>query len=288
MKVTFLGAGLYGEALGKVAEVNDHEVRYYDPYRFPEIEISDAISGADVVVYVAPAEAYAEILPELDKNTPLILASKGFISTAPFESFKHFSVLGGAAFAEDIMEALGGKFERPYPIVLTASSELSEQLFTTDFMMVEHTDDFKGIMLCGALKNVYAIGGGLMMADGHPEQYLTEAFFEMQDILTDNGCNPDTATLSCGAPDLVISCTMDGRNFRFGSEIRMHPGSRVEPAGTVEGLNVILSLDKYPDFVWPQEKWAKNVKYKHPLEFLMDREKSLMARIVRAVKNATV
>lgn len=246
MKVTFLGAGLYGEALGKMAELNDHEVKYYDPFRFPEIKLADVIDEAEAVVYVAPALAYPEILPELSKDTPLILASKGFVSLMPFADFKNFSVLGGAAFAEDLMEA-------KHPVRLTASSEISEQIFTTDFLTIEFTDDTKGVMLCGALKNVYAIGAGIFLDKEHPEQYFSEAFLEMQDILKANEAEENTATLSCGLPDLLLSSTSDGRNYRYGREIRNHPDSRVEPVGTVEGVTVIESLKDFPDFVIPED-----------------------------------
>lgn len=245
MKVGFLGAGLYGEALGHLAEINEHEVKYYDPYRFPERKIEEVISGAEVVVYVAPAEAHKEILPELAPETPLILASKGFVSLRPFERFEQFSALGGAAFAEDIMQGEERK--------LTASSEISEQLFTTDFLTVEHTDDTKGIMLCGALKNVYAIGAGLMMTQENYKDFFYYVHDEMRAILEANGCDPDIMKLSCGLLDLMISCSPSGRNFRFGEEIKLHPGSLVEPAGTVEGLTVIKSLEDYPEFVVPKE-----------------------------------
>ena len=261
MKVTFLGAGLYGEALGKMAESNDHEVKYYDPFKFPGVELAEAVSEAEAVVYVAPALAYPEILPGLSRETPLILASKGFVSMAPFADFKNFSVLSGAAFAEDLVEG-------DHQVRLTASSELSEQIFTTDFLTIEFCKDAKGIMLCGALKNVYAIGAGILMDKEHPEQYFSEAFLEMQDVLKANGCEEDTATLSCGLPDLILSSTPDGRNFRFGKEIRNHPSSKVEPAGTVEGLTVIESLENFSDFVIPEDA-------------------GLIKEIIEKVKNAT-
>lgn len=246
MKVTFLGAGAYGQALGGVVKLNDHEVKYYDPIKFPEVELTEAISDAEVIVYVAPSEIYQEILPKLPKNIPLILASKGFVSTRPFEEFEHFSALGGAAFAEDLVEA-------KKPIRLTASSEISEQIFTTEFLTIEFCKDTKGIMLSGALKNVYAIGAGIFINKENSKQYFSEVFFEMQGILKANGCNEDTATLSCGLPDLLLSSTPSGRNYMFGREIRNHPSSMVEPAGTVEGLTVIKSLKNFPEFVIPED-----------------------------------
>lgn len=248
MNVTFLGAGLYGEALAKLVEINDHEVKFYDPYRFPEIELKDAVRDADALVYVAPAHAYSDILPGLPKDKPLILASKGFVSMQPFKEFTDFSVLGGAAFAEDIMT---GKPQIGPVIRLTASSELSEQLFTTDFVWVEYTSDAKGIMLCGALKNVYAIGAGIYLEVNNPEPYFKQAFDEMRDIIELNGCSRETATLSCGLPDLIMSSSSDGRNFRFGDEIRNFPNSKLEPVGTVEGVTVIQSLADFPDFKVP-------------------------------------
>ena len=264
MKVTFLGAGLYGEALGETAKTNEHEVKYYDPYRFPEIKLADAVSEAEAMVYVAPAEAYPEILLELPADVPLILASKGFISLEPFLKFKDFSVIGGAAFAEDIMtlKERGGK-----PVSLTASSPLSEELFTTDFLTIEYTKDSKGIMLAGALKNVYAIGAGMMMEPEESDTYIIGALVEMREVIMANGGESETMRLSCGIPDLVISCTNSGRNFRFGREIRKHPGSRIEPVGTVEGVTVINSFEKFPDFIVPAEA-------------------TLLTEIIERVKNA--
>ncbi len=245
MKVTFLGAGLFGEALGRLAEVNDHEIKFYDPFRFPDVKLEEVVSEAEVIVYVAPAEAYKEILPGLPKDKPLILASKGFVSLEPFAEFSNFSALGGAAFAEDIMEAKN-------QLRLTASSEISEQIFTTDLVTIEYTEDTKGIVLCGALKNVYALGAGLFLENENPEQYFSEAYFEIQDILKANGADPETAALSCGVADLLLSSTPSGRNFCFGREIAEHPGSKVEPVGTVEGLTVIKSFESFPDFVVPE------------------------------------
>lgn len=285
MKITFLGAGAYGTALGEVAKWNDHEVKFYDPIKFPKIKLEDAVADAEAIVYVAPAEAYKRILPKLPKETPLILASKGFISMKPFEKFKNFSVLSGAAFAEDIMYARNhGKDE--FPIRLTATSELTEQLFTTDFLVMEYAEDTKGVMLCGALKNVYAIGAGLLMLDEYPEIYLEEAYHEMQEVLYNNKCDPDTVEFSCGGADLIISCTPRGRNFRYGREIQECLGDKVEPAGTVEGVSVIRSIDNFPDFRWPEDYEYSDALKEYDPRRLYDERRYLIVRIIEVVKYA--
>ena len=88
--------------LAKIAEENGHEVRFYDPYKYPEISLSDATNGSDLNIFTAPSSAAKDILPKLDKETPLICASKGFLSLKPFSDFKNFSAFGGAGFADEI------------------------------------------------------------------------------------------------------------------------------------------------------------------------------------------
>lgn len=248
MRVTFLGAGAYGEALKTLVENNEHEVRFYDPFKFPEISLDEAVKEAEVLVYTAPSSAAGEILPKLPKDLPLICSSKGFLSLQPFEGFTNLSALGGAAFAEDIKAELPTFGDQ---ISLTASAPLSEQLFTTDYVKVEHSPDTFGILLCGSLKNVYAIGAGLLEEGTNPEGYFRKAFHEMQDFLFENGCDPDTALLSCGLPDLILTASERSRNFRFGCEIYAHPNSKIEAAGTVEGVSVINSLKATPSFQIP-------------------------------------
>lgn len=245
MKITFLGAGVFGTALAKIAEENGHEIRFYDPIKFPEKTLNDATNGSDLNIFTAPSSAANDILKNLDKETPLICASKGFLSLSPFKDFKDFSALGGAGFAEDIKEA--------EKVTFTASSETAENVFSTETTHIEYTKDTLGIMLCGALKNIYALGAGLYGetdAASAPMSYLESAISEMQEILNANGANPETLRLSCGAADLVLSCTEKGRNFRFGRELKNNQST--EENTTVESLSIIKSLKDNPDFIIPE------------------------------------
>ena len=246
MKITFLGAGVFGSALAKIAEENGHEVRFYDPYKYQNISLQDATNGSDLNIFTAPSSAAKDILPNLDKETPLICASKGFLSLNPFSDFKSFSALGGAGFASDI--------KATEKVTFTTSSETAETIFSTENTHLEFTKDTLGIMLCGALKNIFAIGAGLYGetdSPAAPMSYLESAITEMQTILKANQADPETLRLSCGAADLVLSCTEKSRNFRFGRALKNHTPLPEENA-TVEGLLVINSLESYPDFIIPE------------------------------------
>ena len=246
MKITFLGAGVFGSALAKIAEENGHEVRFYDPYKYPDNTLHDATNGSDLNIFTAPSSAATEILSDLDKETPLICASKGFLSLKPFTDFKDFSALGGAGFAEQIET-----IEQTNTVTFTTSSETAETIFSTENIKIEYTKDTLGIMLCGALKNVFAIGAGLYgeaESNAAPMSYLESAISEMQQILNANHADPNTLRLSCGAADLVLSCSNKSRNFRFGQSLK---NGNFNSEETVEGLSVIQSIKNYPEFIVP-------------------------------------
>ena len=249
MKILILGAGVFGEALGKIATYNGHETSFYDPIKYPSNKLEDLVSGKDAIIYAAPSDKFQEILPNLPTDTPLICASKGFLSIEPFKNFKSFSALGGAAFAEQIIEAITELPDEEIEknrITFTASSELSEQVFSTEIVKVEYTKDTLGILLCGALKNIYAIGAGI---NGVASKYLTAIAQEMRDILIFNNANPETLKLSCGIPDLPLTCTPNSRNFRFGEAIKTH---KAPENTTIEGLAIIKDLNNFPDFILPK------------------------------------
>ena len=289
MKITFLGAGAFGNALAKVANYNGHETKFFDPYKYPDVALAAAISGADVVVFSAPSKVAPEILPQLDPDTPLICASKGFLSLKPFEKFKDFSVLSGAAFSDEVEATTSNPNSRK--LILTATSVLSEELFSTENITIEYTTDKLGVLLCGALKNIYAIGAGIYyqkslddtcgptaeeqnsdeVSDNTEAQnstplvsmlYLEKAVSEMIKILEANGASRDTLRLSCGAADLVLSSTGRSRNFCLGRELAKIKAAVSnndtkkldgQMSGTVEGASVILGLSNYPDFVLPSD-----------------------------------
>ena len=278
MKITFLGAGVFGSALANIARDNGHEIKFYDPYKYPDVSLHDATNGSNLNIFTAPSSAAKDILPELDKDTPLIIASKGFISLKPFQNFKKISALGGAGFANDIEIAEGQtknqtenqsesqpENQNNPTITFTTSSETAENVFSTENIKLEFTDDTLGILLCGALKNVFAIGAGLYGetdSNAAPMSYLETAISEMRQILEKNHANPETLRLSCGAADLVLSCTNSSRNFRFGRELKNvvsenfssknSPQKAIKTTETVEGLSVINSLENNSDFITPE------------------------------------
>lgn len=237
MKIAILGAGAYGTALGGVLADKGYDIDYYDS-KLEREQLSSVVAVAKYVVLCAPSATTPYILPHLPKEQPLIVATKGILTDKPFREFRDWMVLSGPGYADDIKNAR--------PTHLTATDPRIVELFSTNFLSFDTTTDRLGVLMCGALKNVYAIGAGydnLRSGTKAHEQYLQSAAAEMRAILQANHADPATVDLSCGIGDLRITCYHPSRNYAYGVELGQ--SSMASPSGTVEGLATIRRLRRH-------------------------------------------
>ena len=226
MHVTILGAGAFGTALASVLETNRHSITFYDPLKHPDLSLAATLRSADVLIFAAPSSAAPDLLrqlPEQSRSLPLLLASKGFWSLAPFEAIfgDRLSLLSGPAFATDL--------KNHKKTTLTATSPLVRELFAAPYLSFDSTSDRLGVALCGTLKNIYAIFAGLV----HLEQgtsdcrtFINYSLREMKSILRANSCDPATADLACGYGDLSLTATSPtSRNYQYGASLAAHPSA---------------------------------------------------------------
>lgn len=230
-KVAILGAGAYGTALGGVLAANGYDIDYYDPQVERE-RLKDVVRGAVMILLCVPSDVVMKLLSHLPKNQFLVVASKGFLSERPFARFDDWAVLAGAGFADEIKSGKSVK--------LTATDRRVDEMFRTSNLKVELTDDRLGVLLCGALKNVYALNAGKMgirPGTKKMKNYLLAATNEMGMILVANGAKLATLRLSCGAEDLALTCGLNSRNYGYGLELRLNPAAK--PKSTVEGWSAL-------------------------------------------------
>ena len=233
MKITILGAGAYGTALGDILIKRGNNVSYYDPAKsYNDFDL--ATKDADYIIIALPSDAVGAIscLPE---ETPIILASKGFFDDKLFKSFHDFMVLSGPGFAAEI--------KANKRTALTVTDKRVRELFGEDHFDYDETDDTKGVLMCGSLKNVYAILAGyynLKVGTNEYNSFIIEALDEMQAILFANGANPNTVKLYCGEADLRLTCDSPSRNFQFGQRLRLD--HKAKPSETVEGFTALLHI----------------------------------------------
>ena len=242
MIICIFGAGAFGKALGKILIDNHHAVKYYDPAIYPDVGFDLATYKANGVIIAIPSAAMTDFLanyPEHLKKLPTILATKGLMDESLFQDFSQFSIISGPGFAQEIIDGKDATF--------TASAPFAMGLLQNHQITIELQEDFRGIMLCGALKNIYAIGAGYYSdSENETAMFIQHAHAEMQAYLQDHGADPYTAELSCGIGDLILTCTNEtSRNFTCG--LRLQQGKNIpeiiEELQTVEGLSALNQAD---------------------------------------------
>lgn len=234
MKIAILGAGAFGTALGGILAEKGYDVDYYDT-KVEKERLSGVLCGAKTIVLAVPSEAAPHVLPYLPKNVPLIVATKGLMSEKYFVDFKKWAIISGPGFADDIKAAKATK--------LTATDDWAADLFATSYLTFDKTQDKRGVLMCGALKNVYAILAGfrgLEPGTNEHNKFLNDAAHEMETILGENGANAETVELVCGKADLKITCYFPSRNYEFGRKLKSNPNYR--PEKTVEGVTTLKKI----------------------------------------------
>lgn len=236
MKIAILGAGAYGTALGGILANKGYDIDYYDS-RVERERLKDVLNDARMIVLAVPSEVAPHLLPHLPTSKPMIVATKGILSAKAFEGFRDIMVLSGPGFAADIKAGKDTK--------LTATDYRVMELLGIDYLDFDYTDDVNGVLMCGALKNVYAIYAGLLGLKRDTElwqQYINDAADEMRKLLAVNDADVRTVDLSCGIGDLMLTCDLPSRNYEFG--LMMRKNKNVQPTKTVEGLSAIKRIKR--------------------------------------------
>ena len=237
-----LGAGAFGKALAKILTDNHHEISFYDPALYPDINLDAATYQADAVVITIPSmylDSFLQEYPQRLKKIPTILASKGLMNIDLFSDFEQFSVISGPGFANEILDNK--------PTTFTVSSPFAMNLLQNEQVSIELCDDTLGIVICGALKNIYAIGAGYYSdSENMIAVFIERAHTEMHHYLTDHGGQAETVELSCGIGDLILTCTNGtSRNYRCGQMLR--DGKKIDEItkelNTIEGLSALIRAD---------------------------------------------
>ena len=129
--------------------------------------------------------------------------------------------LSGPSIAKELVRGV------PTAVVAASQDKKAAEFvldaFTSATFKVACSPDFKGVSICGALKNVYAIALG--MCDGMELTFNAKSFLftialaEMERVVTALGGKRDTVYGLAGVGDLVVTGLGDGRNRALGEQI---------------------------------------------------------------------
>jgi glycerol-3-phosphate dehydrogenase (NAD(P)+) len=257
MKVTILGAGAWGTALGVVLSRNGHSVRLWGhrPEHVAELsrtrvnerflpgiplegdwsfepDLAAAVAAAEVVVAAVPSKAFRSTAARLAGfRGPVVSVTKGIeFSTGLTMTGILDAVAPGLQVAALSGPSLALEVARGIPTAVVAASREEavsrtvQDLFHRPAFRVYRSTDLIGVELGGALKNVIAIAAGVCDGLGYGDNakaaLVTRGKTEMMRLGVACGARGETFSGLSGLGDLVLTCFSKlSRNRGFGENV---------------------------------------------------------------------
>ena len=254
MKVTILGSGAYGLALGIVLNNNKHDVTLWTPFEneakslhetnespvFKGVKLPnnlkyttnlEIIKKSDLIFIAVPTAFLNETSKKLKKyynNEPICIATKGieqgscrFVYDIIKENLKtdKISVLSGPSFAIDIVN--GGTVGLALASQDKDTIEIVTKALSNNHFKLRKTHDIIGVEICGAIKNVIAIASGMLAGMNQTEStkamFITESLHDIKSLIKGLGSDGDTVLTYAGFGDLLLTATSEkSRNYTLG------------------------------------------------------------------------
>ena len=255
LQISFLGAGTIGTALGNIILDNhDHRVVLYtieqlvadsinnesiNTKYFPAIHLNPSlksstdISGlknSDIIFLAIPSVGMMDYLESIRDHIPenaiMVNLAKGFgnehktIIRCIREKFRNPAcTLKGPSFAKEIINHVPTAFT--LGALKKQDAGIISSVFEGTSIYLDHSDDLEGIEILSILKNIYAIGMGIVDAHFNSPNirflFLTKAFNEMRKVLIQFGGKEETIFKYCGYGDFTLTALNDlSRNRTLG------------------------------------------------------------------------
>jgi glycerol-3-phosphate dehydrogenase (NAD(P)+) len=247
-------------------------------------DINEVVEWSQDVVIATPSFALRKVLTQLAprlKNKRLLILTKGIesdtlmtVSEVVADTAGHdvpCAVLSGPSFAAEVARGL-------FTSVVIASNSADLYRYFQDMVHDERfraytSPDVIGVELGGSLKNVMAIGAGVIegLGLGHNTlaAYITRALAEIKRLGAKKGAIETTFMGLSGMGDLILTCNGPlSRNRTFGMELAKGKAARhiIQSQKTVvEGFYTIdaaYRLSKKVDVEMPITEELYHVVYK--------------------------
>ena len=262
-KVAIVGTTTWGITLGVALAVRQAEVRLWARTedeatrllnaKFPSESLAnvtlpsrlsvtssldEALAGAKAVILAVPSQRMREnikaVAPHLDSSMLIVSAAKGLemetnlrmsqviAEEVPPELHPNICVLSGPNLSQEILRDL------PAATVVAAHAEAvakkAQKLLKTPNLCIYTNSDIIGVELGGSLKNIIALGAGIVDGLGYGDNakatFITRGLTEITALGVALGANPLTFSGLTGLGDLVATCSSPlSRNHYVGVEL---------------------------------------------------------------------
>ncbi len=263
MRIAVLGAGSWGTTLAILLSENNHDVSLWtyrpeqaaiinetreNPAFLPGIKIPKQISiltdiqeaayKKDIIVSAVPSQFLRSVIRQIAHHelsqTIIVNVAKGIenhslmtMSEVMLDVFEHekkanLAILSGPSHAEEVIQRM------PTAVVSASfnmrTARTVAAAFSTPYFRVYINDDIRGVELGGALKNVIAVGAGVVdgagFGDNTKAAIMTRGIAEMTRLGVKMGALPRTFAGLSGVGDLIVTCmSKHSRNRYVGEQV---------------------------------------------------------------------
>ncbi len=201
-------------------------------------DLATSLSGADVVLSVMPShlvrELYRRMLPHLHPGVVFVSATKGLENDTLLRPSEIIADLVSERFDPEVAVLSGPTFARevavlnPTALVISAPNislaECIQRAFSGPSFRLYTSNDPVGVEIGGSIKNVVAIGAGVIHAMnlGHNTlaALITRGLAEITRLAVALGAKAQTLSGLAGLGDLVLTCTGElSRNRTVGMHL---------------------------------------------------------------------
>lgn len=240
-KVTVIGDGGWGTALGLIAFENGHDVTIWGPFAdyietvkacrenksflkgvtIPDgvnmtADRAEALKDVDAVILAVPTKYYSDVIASMKGLIPIDASVVSVAKGLDRETHQRMSTLAESLLDHSPVAALSGpshaeEVARGVPTAVTVAcenidcSEYLQKLLSNNHFRVYTTQDVIGVELGGALKNVIAIAvgisDGLGFGDNTRAALITRGLVEMKRLGVALGADEKTFTGLSGLGD---------------------------------------------------------------------------------------
>ncbi|MGA7161827.1 MAG: NAD(P)H-dependent glycerol-3-phosphate dehydrogenase [Bacteroidota bacterium] len=263
MHVAVLGAGSWGTTLAILLSENNHDVSLWtyrpeqaalivetreNPAFLPGIkiprqisiltDIQEAADKKDLIVSAVPSQFLRSVIRQIShhelsqtiivnvakgiENHSLMTMSEVMLDVLEHEKKGNLAILSGPSHAEEVC------LRMPTAVVSASfnmkTARIVASAFSTPYFRVYVNDDIRGVELGGALKNVIAVGAGVVdgagFGDNTKAAIMTRGIAEMTRLGVKMGALPRTFAGLTGVGDLIVTCmSKHSRNRYVGEQV---------------------------------------------------------------------
>jgi len=277
-KIGVLGAGTWGMALARMLQLSGNQVTVWSALereieefsatrRHPNLpgmlipeeiqftkDMEEVCRDKEILLFAVPSpfvrSTARKAAPFVKDDQIIVDVVKGIESDTLFtmtqiiaDELKNPAVklvaLSGPTHAEEVAKDL------PTTIVSAcedmAAAERVQTVFGNTCMRVYTNDDVLGVELCGAMKNIMALGSGVALGLGYGDNtkaaLITRGMAEITRLGIAMGCKPQTFYGLAGIGDLIVTATsVHSRNNRCGLLL----GQGVAPADAIKQVGMVV------------------------------------------------